>query len=291
MKHARKNLRFTPVSGVLALLLAFSGCDVLQQMVNIRQPAIKAEKVRIRSLSFEAVDLVLDVGVTNPNQVGVSLTGFDYDFQIRGASLFKGDQASKQTIAAGAKSTLQIPVTLVFKDLYSAVQTLKNQDSAAYTLACGLAFDLPVLGRVRIPASHSGNLPMIKLPLFRLQSLKVKRMGYTGADLELAIGISNPNAFGFGLKKLDYSFAVNGMPWAKGISTESVLIGKKSDKSVRIPVSLNFVEMGRTVTQLLSGNKTLDYTLTGGLDVGTSIPALETASIPLDLAGKVSLTK
>jgi LEA14-like dessication related protein len=217
--------------------------------------------------------------------------GFDYDFQIKGASLFRGDQAFRQTIAAAGRSKVEIPLTLKFADLYAAVQTLKNQDSAAYAIACGLAFDLPVLGRVRIPASHSGHLPMVKLPQVKIQSLKVKKMGLTGADLELALGVTNPNAFAFGLRKMKYNFTVNGLTWAKGIATDSVVVGRKSDKTVRIPVSLDFLEMGQTVMQLLSGDRVLDCRLDGELNLGSSIPAFTDAKLPLDLVGKVNLIK
>ena len=116
-------------------------------------------------------------------------------------------------------------------------------------------------------------------------------MGLTRADLELSLGVTNPNAFAFGLKKLNYDFSVNGQPWAKGTSTDSTAIGKKSDLSIRIPISLSFLEMGQTVVQLLSGGKALDCRLTGDLNLGTSIPAFREASIPLDLASRINLTK
>jgi len=275
--------------GLMALVL--TSCQTLQQLASVQQPTLSADRVRLSALSFDAADLVLDVKINNPNPVGVSLTGFDYDLQIAGASLVKGDQKSRQTISAGGQSTLQIPVTLVFKDLYQAVQTLKNQDSAAYQITCGLVFNLPVLGQVRVPASQSGNLPMIRLPQIKISSLKLKKMGLTGADLELALGVSNPNAFSFGLKKLNYALTVNGSSWASGSAADNTQVGKKSDRTIRIPISLDFLEVGQTVAQLLSGGKALDCRLTGDMNVGTSIPAFGDASIPLDLANKISLTR
>jgi LEA14-like dessication related protein len=278
-------------AGFCLLALMLASCQTLQQLASIQQPTLGTDRVRISGLSFEAADLILDVKINNPNPVGVSLTGFDYDLQIAGASLVKGDQKSRQTITAGGRSTLQIPVKLVFKDLYRAVQTLKNQDSAAYKIGCGLVFDLPILGSVRIPASQSGKLPMIRLPQVKISSLKVKRMSLTGADLELALGVSNPNAFSLGLKKLNYTLTVNGSSWASGASTDNSPVGKKSDTTIRIPISLDFLEVGQTVVQLLSGGKALDCRLTGDMNVGTSIPAFGDASIPLDLANKISLTR
>jgi LEA14-like dessication related protein len=278
-------------AGFCLFILIFGSCQTLQQLASIQSPTLSADRVRISHLSFEAADLILDVKINNPNPIGVSLTGFDYDLQIAGASLVKGEQNSRQTISAGGRSTLQIPVRLVFKDLYQAAQTLKNQDSAAYTIGCGLIFDLPILGSVRIPASQSGKLPMIRLPQVRISSLKVKKMGLTGADLELALGVSNPNAFSFGLKKLNYILTVNGSSWASGASTDDSPVGKKSDTTIRIPIALDFLEVGQTVVQMLSGGKALDCRLTGDMNVETSIPAFGDAVIPLDLANRINLTR
>ncbi len=272
-----------------ALILA--SCQTLQQLASIQQPTLEAGRVSLRHLSFEAADLALTVNITNPNPIGITLNGFDYDLKIEGASLFKGNQASNQAIAAGGKSRVEIPVTLTFKDAYDAVQTLKNRDSAGYQISCGLLFDLPVVGRVRVPASQSGHLPMVKFPQLKIQSLKVKKMSLTRAELELALGVSNPNAFSFAMKKLDYDFAVNGLSWAKGAAAESASVSAGSDRTIRIPISLSLLDMGQTVMQMLSGTKSLDCTLTGALNLGTSIPAFGDATIPLDLANRVSLTR
>jgi LEA14-like dessication related protein len=278
-------------AGFCLFILIFGSCQTLQQLASIQQPTLEAGKVNLRHLSFEAADLALTVNITNPNPIGVTLNGFDYDLKIEGASLFKGNQASNQTIAAGGKSRLEIPVTLIFKDAYNAVQTLKNRDSAGYQISCGLMFDLPVVGKVRVPASQSGHLPLVRLPRLKIQSLKVRKMSLTRADLELTLGVSNPNAFSFAMKKLDYDFAVNGLSWAKGEAAESASVSAGSDRAIRIPVSLSLLDMGQTVVQMLSGTKALDCTLTGTLNLGTSIPAFGDAVIPLDLANRIGLTK
>ncbi len=283
-------LRAAGTSGILAVLLACS-CATLQQMANLQAPTLSVKGVRMSGLSFDSADLVLDVAVSNPNMVSVPLSGFDYDLQVESHSLFKGKQASQQTIASGGKSVVQIPVTLIFRDLYNAVASMKSRDSASYKIDCGLSFDVPVLGPVRVPASFSGRLPAVKVPSVKIQSLKVKKTGLTGADLELSLNVSNPNVFSFGLQKLAYDFKVNGLSWAAGTASETSSVSAKGKQTVRIPVSLNFLQMGQTVAGLLSGDRTLDCGLTGSLDVGTSIPEFGRASVPLQLAEKIRLTR
>jgi len=59
-------------------------------------------------------------------------------------------------IAAKAKSQLELPVSLNFKDIYQTYQSLKNQDSSDYRMQIGLTFDLPVIGRTTLPISKEG---------------------------------------------------------------------------------------------------------------------------------------
>jgi LEA14-like dessication related protein len=283
-------LRAAGMACILAALFACS-CAMLQQMAALQAPTLSAEGVRMTGLSFEAADLVLNVAVSNPNPLAVPLSGFDYDLQVETHSLFKGNQASKQTIAAGGKSMIRIPVTLKFADLYEAVTAMKSKDSASYRIDCGLSFDVPVLGPIRVPASFSGRLPAVKWPSIKIQSLKVKKTGLTGADLELALSVSNPNVFSFGLQKLAYDFKVNGLSWASGTAAETGTVAAKGKQTVRIPVSVNFFQVGKTVAGLLSGNQSLDCGLTGTADVGTSIPEFGKASVPLELSERIQLTR
>jgi LEA14-like dessication related protein len=273
----------------LAALLACS-CAMLQQMAALQAPTLSASGVRLTGLSFEAANLVLDVAVQNPNPLAVPLSGFDYDLRVEGHSLFRGNQASKQTVAAGGRSVIQIPVTLAFRDLYEAVAAMKSRDSADYRIDCGLSFDVPVLGAVRVPASFSGRLPAVKAPAVKIQSLKVKKTGLTGADLELNLAVSNPNVFSFGVRRLAYDFKVNGLSWAGGALSEAGTVPAKGRQTVRIPVSLNFLQVGQTVAGLVSGNTDMNCGLTGTADIGTSIPEFGSASLPLDLSEKIKLT-
>jgi LEA14-like dessication related protein len=223
--------------------------------------------------------------------VDVTLAGFDYDLRVGGATLVRGDQASRQTFTASGRRTMEIPISLKFADLAAATKTLRNADSAAVTVALGLAFDVPVLGRMRVPAGFSGKLPVVRPPSVSIRSLRLKKTGLTRADLELALEVANPNAFALGLKRLDYDFLVNGLSWARSVSSDSMTVRAKSDGTLRIPVSLNLAEMGQAAVQLLSGNRSMDCRLEGSLDLDASLPGFKRSSLPLGLAEKIGLSK
>lgn len=266
-------------------------CATVQQLAKIQKPTISVERANITSLNFESVGLAFDLKVFNPNKLAVTLAGFDYDFLLNDASFLKGKQDTVQTIKAQGESILQIPIRLTFKNLYQTFQGLKSQDSTAYKLNCGLNFNLPILGKTRVPVSKSGFLPLPKLPKIKVQSVKLNKLGFTGADLLLNLQLDNPNAFRVFLNKLNYNFTVGGQSWVSGLLNRQQEVGAKGKNILSIPISLNFLKMGKTALQLLQGNKSLDYKLDGDMNLRTSLPMIGKVKIPVRKSGKVNLQR
>jgi len=158
---------------IISLLFYLVQCaDVLKVLnqATVQKPAVKITNTQLAALSFDRADLLFDIEIDNPNSVGVSLAGFDYDLLLNEQSFLKGDQQKQMEIKARDKATIQFPLTLDFMDLYNTYQRLKEEEDVGYTLKTGFSFDLPVLGVVRIPVSTSGRVPMIKIPSIRFSS-------------------------------------------------------------------------------------------------------------------------
>lgn len=292
MKNSiNKNYLLLLFGGLILMLMQLFGCVALQQLANIQQPSVDVQNVRFTGMSFDALNLAFDLKITNPNPISANLAGFDYDFQIADASFLKGNQDKQMTLQANGESMLEIPLTLNFKDLYNTFQALKNQDSSAYKLVCGLSVNLPVLGPTRIPVSKSGNLPNLKLPDVSIGSLKLNKISLSGADLDLKLNVKNANTFSFLLNKLNYDFAVNGKTWVKGLSQNQIQVKEKGESTVSIPISLNFLEMGTAVYQMISGNQKLNYQLKGNVDLNSSLPLIGQVSLPLDRVGEINISK
>jgi len=287
----KKNFWQLATIGFFLMLLLFLSCAALQQIANIQQPKLDVQNVRFTDMSFEDIDLVFDIKIKNPNLLSATLAALDYDFQINDASFLKGQQDKQISILANGESTVEIPLTLNFKNLYNTFQALKNQDSSAYKLVCGLSFNLPVLGATRIPVSKSGSLPNLKLPDVSIGALKLNKISLSGADLELKLNVKNANTFSFLLNKLNYDFAVNGKTWVKGLSQNQMPVKEKGESTIAIPISLNFLEMGTAIYQMISGNQKLNYQLKGNVDLNSSLPLLGQVSLPLDRAGEINISR
>lgn len=259
--------------------------------MQVQKPNVQITNAKISKLNFDNLDLLFDIQIDNPNTVGINLAGFDYDLLINENSFISGNQSDELKIEAQKSNTIQLPVTLKFLDLYNTFNDLKNNNESKYQIKCGLNFNLPVLGEVRIPISKSGDIPLLKFPKISFNSVKLQNIGLTGANLMLEVKFQNPNAFSMLIDQMNYNFQVNGKNWLSGKATQKTLTNQNGESLIQIPVSLDFLQMGSSLYQLISGGKNLNYSLTGNLDIKNSHPLLNSLSLPFDETGKFDILK
>ena len=288
-------LRKCPIPTVvllLSIMLVFS-CSYQEFMeaVNVQKPKVSLKQVKLTDLSFDAADLTFDFTVRNPNLIGINLTAFDYDLEINDHSFISGKQDKGMTIPAQGNNSVQFPLTLKYKDIYQAVTSLKDKDSTDFKIACSFSFELPVLGTIRVPVSHTGRFPVIRIPSVSLNGIKLDRIDITGADLTIQLKLKNTNSFNLNLNKMDFRFDVNGNQWMKSSQTKQVTVKKKQTHSLEIPVSLNFLQMGQSVYQMITGNSQLNYTFSGNLNISTPVSLIGKVNLPFTESGIFKITK
>jgi len=283
------------IAAALLLMSAFLvSCQqllpLLQQM-NVQKPIVKVKDVKLTGLSLNGLDLDFKIGIQNPNSVAIKLAGFDYELLIENNIFLKGQQNKEVKIEANGSSQVDIPVSLTFKQLYNSFQALKDADSIKYTLKSGLSFDVPILGKIRIPVQTTHRVPNVKLPKIKVASLKLANISFTGADLKLALEVENPNAWSADLKQLQYNFMVNGQRWLEGNLKKTLKLQQKEKQVLELPIHLNFLEIGRSLYNLLKNPETLEYKLTGQAAFNSSIKPLGDFKLPINQSGKIELVK
>jgi len=280
-----------PRSSIFIIFTILASCSTLQELANIQKPEVSVDTFRISGLNFNQLDLLFDLGIENPNPLAITLAGLTYELYLNDQSFVKGTADSTQVIAAKAKSQLEIPVSLNFKDIYQTYQSLKNQDSSDYRMQIGLTFDLPVIGRTTLPISKEGQVPLIKFPSVKVNSLKLKNLNLTSASLELDITLENPNSINLILDQFDYQLRINQKNWIAGDQSQPQKISAKASQSLKIPFSLNFLEIGQTVYQTLQGNQNLNFDFSGKITVKGSDSLIPSTVIPFTTTGLLPLKR
>ncbi len=266
---------------VTALAVLMS-CATLEQLVV--PPDVKVENINIADFSFEDVTLDFGLLVNNPNPFGVDLQGYAYKFAIEGKEFLSANETRQINVGASGNSTVNIPVTVNFKELYSLMQQTKDLDSLSFDLVGNLQPG-GLLSAFDIPFKKSGSLPNVRLPEIKFSGLKVKKMGFTGIDLEVGLDLVNNNVFGFDIGKLNYDIALAGSQLIKGTTDQLAAVPAKGASSIKVPVSLDLSGALGSLTSILKGNS-VEATITGDTDLKTpfgpiNLPFNTTQNIPI----------
>lgn len=291
MKFSRTPALFICSMMIVLVPVLFTGCATVRDIANPVKPELNVKDVHLTGLNFEAVDLAVAVEVRNPNRIALPITGFDYEVKINDTSFLKGQQAQQQQIASLGAEIVQIPVTLKYKNLYDTFTSLSLHDATAYTIDCGVLFDIPGLGALRVPLSAQGDIPTVKLPDLDVEGLKVTQLSLTGADLDLKVRLKNPNAFALLFNSINYELAINGNSWVKGNGATKTEVTPKGEATLHIPMSLNFKQIGGTVAQLLAGQREVTYQFQGQLGVGSSLPFFKQTALPFARSGSLKISR
>lgn len=268
------------------LLITLVSCSTLRDAADIREPNVEFSKMSVESISFDGVSLLFDFDVTNPNRMGVSAEGYNYEFFINENSFLSGVHEQALSIGAESNSVVQVPVSMKFSELFQTFESLVRQDSLSYLLSTEVEFDLPVMGSRKVPVQASGNLPIPRMPRINFGGFDIKNVSLSGADVEVSFRITNPNLFKIGLLGASYVLDVNGRNWLDTELEESVEVEAGENKLVTLPIRLSASQMGSALMDIMTGRSEFEYNLRGNARISADLEGFEDGeTLPFDLEG------
>lgn len=272
-----------------SLVILLSGCAIFQDLSDIKKPSVRYSSMSIQNISFSEVTLLFDFEVENPNRFGVSADQYSYEFFINENSFLSGTQSENIRVSRESKSTVQVPVTVSYTDMFGTFSSLMNRDSFAYELATEVRFSIRGMGQQKIPVKTSGELPIPRMPTIEFGGFNIKQISMAGAELEVALKINNPNTFGISLANAVYALTVNGREWLDTGLDRRINLNSSSSETIHIPIRLNASQMGSVLLDMMRGSTEFDYRLTGSADVSADIEGFDDGTtVPFDLDGRYS---
>lgn len=274
-------MKYNSILSLIILSVCMSawlaGCQALQNLTDAQKPNLSVKNVRVTDFAFDEIELTFDINVENPNPFALHLLSYDYGFNINGNTFVDGTRDKGLDIEASGTSVIHVPIQLNFVELYNLFGSLKGEDNADYELSADLTFNLPVLGETTLPLKKSGTIPMLQLPKVSVAGLQVKDLSLTNTDLELRIKIQNPNGFGLLLNHLSYQLSVNNKEWLNtelDNENELLSVNENSSTYIVIPISLNTLNVGTSLINIINNAGDLKYSLKGSLDISAEHPLL-----------------
>lgn len=276
---------------MVLMVLSLTACASLESVARPVPPEVTLRSVTLTALDFTWADLVAEFIVENPNAVGVDMAGFTWALALEDREFLSGEQLEGLHIEAGGESVVQVPFTLTFQEALQAIQATLELRELAYAVDLVVMLDVPVLGSRQVPLRHEGTVPVPRIPRVAVRSLKLDSISLTGAELSLLVDVDNPNLFGIDLERFAYAFSVQNRTWVEGRTNSFGMIGPEGTGEIVVPITLRFLDVGRSVYQLLTGGLRLEYRLEVDAIAQPDLNLLPPVAINPVLAGSVPLSR
>jgi LEA14-like dessication related protein len=244
-------------NGVILTLLVLltSGCQFIPTGLR---PSIEGVKPRITGVDMKGVDLAFDVNVNNPLPVPLKAPRIRYGFAVEQAQLISDEIPAGLDFPAGQTGAATLPVRISYAEISKAVQGLKDINKANYKLDAAML--IPGIGEeIELPFSHSGVVPILKVPKISVQSFNPGNFSLSGAKFGGTAKVANPNMFGVGMQDLGYALQIGDLK-VGGLSVSTLgEIAAEGEGSldfsgeISIPDSLKGILSGVELKGILSG--------------------------------------
>lgn len=268
MKGVSTGMQGRALVGITAALLPLAGCATLNQTLQglVQKPEAELVQVHLRDFSFESVTMDFEMKVTNPNPVGISLAGMDYQLDLDGKRFVAGETQESLRIAAQSDSTVKLPLQIAFADFVDNLATLfSSREEVPYAFQTGLQLDTPG-GAIRLPLSKDGQLPLPKLPEIEVADVNLASINLTGARVEVDVSLKNKGKFPVKPRGFAYDLGLAGVSISSG---EQAIPDLAADAvhHMKIPVNVSFLSLGASAAKAFYDKK-LPYSVEGTLDLG-----------------------
>ena len=147
---------------VFALLLmsTLTGCSSIARALNIENPRYSIRNVRPRvdiaiPFSASSIDLDFDLGVDNPNSVGLRLDRIDFDLLVNDNHLLSSTSQYGVNIPARGFGAVHLTSRVGYNNvrgIFQQVADLIRGNRAQYRLDGTAYYDTPI-GTMRFPVS------------------------------------------------------------------------------------------------------------------------------------------
>lgn len=275
---------------VLALLVAalLPGCETVKTVVETApKPSARIVGANLRNLTFEKVDLVFDVEVSNPYAVALPLAGLAYSISSGERAIVRGNVKPSGSIPARGSQIIQLPALVNFAAVTKVLGGVRPGSVLPYRADLTLSVNAPVLGPVDLPLSDSGDLPIPAMPQISLTSFDISRLSLDQVKANAKIQLRNTNAFAVDLSKVELNLSLGEQEIARTGFANSAKLAPGNAVTIYVPLTFSPRALGAELFNLLRGDRAA-YSVSGSLETGTPFGPL---SLPFKASGNTPILK
>jgi LEA14-like dessication related protein len=274
-----------PLLASLGLLLLAPGCEELSQIT----PRVRFDDLEVEEIDFQQVDADFVFRVENPNPIGVRLARFEYGLALEEVPLVSGEEPEGLALPALDSARVRVPARLVWQEVWETIQATRGEDQVDFALDGSFGFDTD-WGPIDLPYDASGRFPALRTPRFQLGRLRVARVDVLRGEATVALDLNVDNDHGSSLifSNLDYGIQLGGRDVADGLLPSLGTVPGATEGTVTVPLTVNLVQAGASIIDILDGGGRVDLGLDATVDVDTPFGPVPLA---VDERGQVEVVR
>jgi LEA14-like dessication related protein len=239
---------------------------------------------RVEAENLECLTLWFNLEAENPR-------GKDARFLAAGwRAAFNGETnapglaftAPQGFLAGGEKILLPLRLDI---DPRTLLKDTEDGDCKA-ELDFDLIFDYGGGNTETVPVKAAAVFPLILEPEFSIMSVAVKKAELVDTRFKVKIRLSNPNFFPVELSAFSFELYNGSRLWAGGSKRNIMLIPQGQSAETDLFLTMNFIDMRRSLLDQVIAMEQIDYRLAGEATVSTGIEYLPRFRWKFDQSGR-----
>lgn len=274
----------------LALILPalLAGCESLGPLMDAApRPSARVVAVNLQNITLDKIDLVFALEISNPYSVNLPLLELGYALGSGGNRLLDGTVKPSGSIPAGGTQIVQLPVIVQFAPLMQTLKNVRPGSVLPYKADFVLALDTPLLGRMDVPVSKSGEFPVPAMPDVEMASFSIGTLSLDQVSATARLQLKNTNQFPLDLTRLGVAFSLAGQDVARTSLARAVNLAPGQSATLEVPVAFSPRKLGGGLLNLLRGNQ-IAYKVAGAVEAKSRFGPL---ALPYSRIGNTPIIK
>lgn len=275
------------LAGIVFLIIFFQRSD--EELAERVVPQLRFAHMQITNLNAEQADMRMHMVIDNPAPVGINIDSLYYTIFIEGNEVASTTYPDPLQIDASDSTSVSLPLTVYYDQLQSVLDALEEEgrDSVVYSVNATLFTDADIIPGDEFDLEVEKEMPLVRIPEIRVTDIGIEDLDFSGAVIQVETLIMNENVFSFGFENMHYSFQLEDNETLEGHKNEPVQVGAKDTASLRVPVEINFKEMGKGLVDLIREGGELSYDFNLRTELISDTHLLKDSQISLNASGEI----
>lgn len=143
----------------ILFLIAISMCLISCLDWILVKPSFTLRGITLNTVSFTAMNVLLNIDVRNPNSFDLTLKSFEYTIYLKNEEIGNGHLEKELLIPSSSTTQILVPIVVRFKDLNGSLKVIFTENDLPYKIE-GNADVVMAFRSLKFPFSTEGRIDL-----------------------------------------------------------------------------------------------------------------------------------